>query len=223
MTYIKFVCNAINSFEAGKPIYTYNIAKELAAEYNLSLSQSAGAVSVALKRIMDEGFVPALRFYQKGIYYLTAVTPFGEIKINKEQLIADKYLLPDNGYETGFSTLHRLGLTSQLPVKRCIATNKASDCARVDKKLGIIIRPPKTKITRKNKIYLQFLDALDLIDKAPVDAENPYTILAEYINRNGLKYELLLSLADKHYNKNTVIQLAHTASEGGFYETSSGH
>ena len=35
--------------------------------------------------------MPELRCYQKGVYYRTAATPFGEIGINKEQLIADKY------------------------------------------------------------------------------------------------------------------------------------
>ena len=51
------------------------------------------------------------------------MTPFGEVGINKEQLIADKYLLPNIGYETGFTVMHQLGLTSQMPRQRILAPN----------------------------------------------------------------------------------------------------
>jgi len=222
MTYTEFICKQLNNFQTGQPIYTKNIAKELAQEYGLRQKEASAAVAVAFKRIMNGGDIPNLRFYQKGIYYITVTTPFGEVGINKERLIADKYLLPDNGYETGFTVLHRIGLTSQLPRERCFATNKAADCTRMDTKLGVLVRPPKTKINEQNKAYLQFLDVLDLMDKAPIDAEQPYILLANYIQRTGLRYEFLLSLADRYYNKKTILQLAHTAGEGSIYnETSS--
>ena len=59
---------------------------------------------------------------------------------------------------------------------------------------------------------LQVLDALDIMDNAPVDADNPYGILAEHIRQNGLSYETLLYYADKYYNRRTIINLAHTTS-----------
>ena len=215
MTYTEFVCNQLRDSRVGDPIYTGVIAGRLATTYGLQPKEAAAATAVAFKRIMDDGDIANLRCYQKGIYYLTSVTPFGELGINKERVIADKYLLPNNGYETGFTVLHRMGLTSQLPRERCVATNKAGDCARMDAKLGVMVRPPKTVVTEANKAYLQFLDALDLMDKAPVDAEHPYAMLAAYITRMGLRYDILLSLAHKYYNKKTILQLAHTASEGG--------
>ena len=79
----------------------------------------------------------------------------------------------------------------------------------------MLIRPPKTKIDADNKAYLQTLDAMDLLDKAPIDAERPYEILANHIQTGHLRYGKLLSLADRFYNKNTIMHLAHTASEGG--------
>lgn len=215
MTYTEFICNQLQGFHTGEPIYTSMIAEKVATAYGLQQKEAAAATAVVFKRIMDDTDMPNLRFYQKGIYYFTTVTPFGEVGINKEQLIADKYLLPDNGYETGFTVLHQMGLTSQLPRERCFATNKATDCTRMDSKLGVLVRPPKTRVTEYNKAYLQFLDALDLMDKAPVDAEQPYALLADYIKKAGLQYEQLLSLADRYYNKKTILQLAHTASEGG--------
>ncbi len=173
--------------------------------------KAAGAVSVACKRIMDRGLIPELRIYQKGIYYRAAMTPFGEMGIDKEQLIVDKYLSNDMGYETGLLVLHRMGLTSQLPKERVLASNRASDCARHDQKLDVIVCPPKVEINAGNKQYLKLLDVLDILDEAPVDADNPYTIIGEYIEKLQLEYHKLLALADNYYNRNTIIQLAHVA------------
>lgn len=214
-TYTAFVCEQMKDIPTGTPIYTGQIAESMAVIYGLSRKNAAAAVAVAVKRIMDGGMIPELRCYQKGIYYRTFITPFGEAGINKEQLIADKYLLPDIGYETGLTVLHYLGLTSQMPRERTIATNAAKDCMRTDKKLGVVIRPPKAPVTAENKDYLQILDALDLLEKAPVDEEHPYEIIAEYIQRKGLQYKILLAIADRYYNHNTVLCLAHTASMGG--------
>ena len=101
--------------------------------------------------------------------------------INKELLIQHKYVLPDIGYETGYNLLHRMGLTTQMPTERVFATNKARDCVREDKALGIFVKPPKTEITATNKMYLQFLDAVELMDRAPIDETDPYALLARYI------------------------------------------
>lgn len=108
-----------------------------------------------------------------------------------------------------------MGLTTQLPNERVIATNAAVDCLREDKKLGVFIKPPKTEITVANKMYLQLLDAAELLDKAPIDEGNPYELLAEHIVKHKIQYDKLLAIADKYYNKNTIIQVAHIAAVGG--------
>lgn len=215
MTYIKFISDFLFRINAGMPIYTKQIAYEMKKEYNLSEKDAAAAVSVALKRIMDGNKLPELRLYQKGIYYKTKITPFGEIGINQEQLITDKYILPHIGYETGLTIVNRLGLTTQIPKERMIATNLAKDCVRTDKKLGVTIKPPKTPINAQNKKYLQLLDTLELMDKTPIDEEEPYKIIANYIQNENLQYGKLLAYAASYYNKKTIFHLAHTASAGG--------
>ena len=216
MTYMNYICLLLKQMPTGMPIYTNQLASNLAMTFTLDKKQAAAAISVAIKRIIDSDLVPDLRFYQKGIYYRTVITPFGESGINKEKLIADKYIIPDKGYETGFTLLHRLGLTTQMPREHLIATNIAKDCVRTDRKLNVTIKPPKVKINADNKTYLQILDALELLDKAPIDAEQPYHIMAKHIQQYGLHYGTLLFFADRYYNRNTIIQLAHTASEGGY-------
>lgn len=215
-TYVDFVLEQIGENPAGIPIYTSRIAERIADFYGLAVKEAAAATAVAVKRILDGGMMPELRCYQKGIYYRTVITPFGETGINRERLIADKYLLPDIGYETGLTVLHQLGLTTQMPRERVLATNAAKECMRTDRKLGVVIRPPKVKVTAENRDYLQMLDVLDLLEKAPVDEEHPYEILAGHIRKRELKYEFLLALADQYYNHNTVLRLAHTANMGGY-------
>jgi len=214
-TYMDFTCDILRNAKVGAPIYTSQVAERMRASYQLDTKEAAAAAAVAIKRIMDGTIIPELRCYQKGIYYRTKTTPFGEVGINREQLIADKYLLPHNGYETGLAVMHRMGLTSQIPRQRILATNMAKDCARADKKLGVIIRPPKVTVTAENKAYLQLLDVLEVMDKAPVDEEHPYEIIAQHIRGQRLEYGTLLAYANNFYNKNTVMQLANTASAGG--------
>ena len=213
MTYAEYVRKYLEQQGQGAPIYTYEIADAVAADYEIDKKKAAAATAVAIKRIMDKGELPDLRCYQKGVYYRTVVTPFGEMGISREKLIANKYLLPDNGYETGLLLLHHMGLTTQMPTEHLLATNVAKDCVRYDSRLGVSICPPKAPVNAENKAYLQTLDALDLLDKAPVDAQNPYTILADHIQKNGLQYETLLYYADRFYNRKTIIRLAHTASQ----------
>ena len=213
MTYTEYIRNYLERKDHGTPIYTDELAEAVAAEYGINKKKAAAAAAVAVKRIMDKGELPDLRSYQKGIYYRTADTPFGEMGIDREQLIADKYLLHDNGYETGLRLLHHMGLTTQMPTEHLLATNAAKDCIRYDSKLGVSICPPKAPVNAGNKAYLQTLDALDLLDKAPVDVQDPYTILADHIKQNGLQYETLLYYADRYYNRKTIIRLAHTASQ----------
>lgn len=215
MTYVEFVIEEIKKYEISVPIYSNVIAERLAVMFDLPAKEASMATAVAMKRILDAKALPELRFYQKGIYYRTEKTLFGEVGINKELLIKDKYLASDMGYETGLSLLHRMGLTTQIPKHIILATNAAKDCAKLDKKLNVVIKPPKVKVNAENKKYLQMLDLLDGLSKAPVDVEKPFVIIARYIDDNKLAYNKLLAFANDHYNKNTILALAQTASAGG--------
>ena len=213
MTYIEFIKKEIEGYEINVPVYTGRLTEDLAKVYQLPARDAAAAVSVAIKRLMDNKTIPELRCFHKGIYYRTKQTPFGETAINIDALIMDKYLADDNGYETGFSFLHRIGLTTQIPANRVFATNKAKKCIRADKALGIYVCPPKVRINAKNKAYLQTLDAIEAMGKAPVDVDAPYRLIADHIQANGLEYGELLFLADRYYNQSTVLRLAHIAGE----------
>ena len=123
MTYTDYIRELLLQKPIGMPIYTKIIAASLAEKFNLKDKDAVAATAVAMKRIMDSKVIPELRFYQKGIYFRTVTTPFGERGINKESLIADKYLLPDKGYETGFALLHDIGLRINHIYRRLIRLN----------------------------------------------------------------------------------------------------
>lgn len=211
MTYMDFTLRYIKKQSVAKPIYTREVAEAIAEEFGISEKTAALRAASSINRILSEEKLPSLRRYQKGIYYKTEPTFFGEAVIDKARLIQDKYLLPDIGYETGESALHRLGLTTWMPNKRTLATNVAKQSIRYDQKLDVWIRPAKTKINRDNMKYLQTLDVLSALEGSPVDAEDPYGILAKHIERNKLHYDILLAYAAMYYNQKTIFALAETA------------
>lgn len=211
--YTQYLQKKIEEFHVGNPIFIQDLGKEIAGEYHMDHKKACAAAAVAVKRLMDT--LPDLRCFGKGIYFLTEQTPFGETGINKEKLIEMKYLHDDNGYETGASMMHKLGLTSLMPAERVFVSNMAWNRARKDEALGIVVRPPKVTVNRENRAYLQFLDMLTIYDEIPVDAENPYGILNGIVRARGLDYGRLLQFADRHYNGNTILQLAHVASNEG--------
>ena len=213
MTYYDYTVEYIQKCSVSAPIYVAEIGNMVGKDFNLPMDKANAAVAVAMKRIMTRKQIPDLRFYQKGIYYRAEATPFGETGIDKELLINRKYMENDQCYETGARLLYKIGLTTQLPNTRLIATNAAKECVRRDERLNVSVCPPKVTITRENKDYLQLLDILEMLDRTPIDVEDPYRILAAYIEQKNLRYDLLLALANKYYPQRTILQLAQTASE----------
>ena len=214
-TYTQFIYDRIALFGIGDPILVRELGNGIAVQYGMDEKKANAAAAVAMKRIIEAGTLPALRCFGKGIYYLAKPTVFGETGINKEKLIEIKYLNGDNGYETGATIMHKMGLTSLMPAERTFVSNNAQNRTKKDEMLDIIVKAPKTAITRENRKYLQFLDLLNIYDEVPVDAEQPYRILGGFIMANQLDYGRLLNIADLHYNYDTIIRLAHVASSQG--------
>jgi hypothetical protein len=212
LSYTQNVQDIIANIAVGYPIFVSELGKKLAAEYNIDEKKANAAAAVAVKRILDTKMIPALRCFGKGIYYLTKPTLFGETGIDKEKLIELKYLSGDNGYETGPTIMHKLGLTSLMPAERVFVSNKALNRTKRDEVLNITVKAPKVTVNKDNKPYLQVLDLLNIYDEVPVDADHPYHILSKLITTSRLDYRKLLLIADQHYGNDTIIRLAHVAS-----------
>jgi hypothetical protein len=210
--YGQYIADNICSFPFGVPIYTDEIAHELAEKFRIELDQAKILVNVNLKRIADNN---GLERYQKGIYYKAQQTPFGKTKLNPAQIMRDMYLVRDGqriGYETGPFFFNKIGLTTQMPKYKTYATNVFRQKGnRVEKKLGVILRRPPAEITNQNYRYLQLLDVIENREKLTMDALEPDQILLEYIQKNELDYVRLAGYDSQYYTKEVLLRLGELA------------
>jgi hypothetical protein len=106
------------------------------------------------------------------------------------------------GYETGPSLMNRLGLISQMPRKKWIATNNYT--LPVPKDVEIEIQKPRIPVTHENYKYLQILDIIEDMDRAPIDAAAPEEILREKSKSAGLLPDRMILFARKFYPTKTL-------------------
>ncbi len=217
MTTLAYILSLLSSYDTAQPIYSRTLAASLSRERGISPESARVEVSAALRRIRERNLLPLLRRFRPGVYYLTEVTVFGELGIDKEQIIDDKYLLPDEGYTTDLYALYSMGLSTYLPNERVIATNHTSR-RRTIPDLDITVRPPRVPVTRENKAALRLLDVLCLFPHAPVNVDNPYFILARYVRKAQITFPALRALAAAHYPKRVMGEIAWIEAEGAHYD-----
>lgn len=200
MNLMDCIRNYIRSVEIRVPIFTDDIRKYV-AERIPNVKNNVLNEYITRYAKSDPTFIR----YQKGVYYKTAITPFGEAGINYKELIRRVYLSDGDevfGYETGPSLMNRLGLTTQMPTCTYIATDNFRSVVTSGKD-NILLVKPVIDITKENYRYLQLLDLLDNKMKINFEAENYREILREMVDRHCLSFELLLYYA--RYYKNNML------------------
>lgn len=211
--YKKFITKNILSMPTGVPIYTDNLAKELAEQFHLDIRKAKGLVNVNMNRILK---TIDLERFRKGIYYKTKVTPFGKSKLNPDLIVRNSYIYKDGetiGYESGATFMNQIGLTTQLAKNRYLVTNAYKrNGSKVDERLHLAIKKPITAINDFNVRYLQILDAIENKENVPIDATNREKILLGYIKNSKLEFEKLLAYASKYYGKETLLRLGEIAA-----------
>jgi hypothetical protein len=210
--YKQYIEEYVSCLPYNNPIYTEDIAFNLAGHFNIEVGQAKGLVNVNLLRIADNY---DLVRYQKGIYFRTQNTPFGKTKLNPALINRDRYTQKGGvvtGYETGASFLNQIGLTTQIPKYKKYATNAFNQFGgKENKKLMVIIQKPRTHITEDNYLYLQLLDAITNKDKVTFDVPQPEKIILDYINARKLDFIKLAGYAGKYYNKETQLRICKIA------------
>lgn len=107
-----------------------------------------------------------IRTYRKGIYYKPKHTMFGELGIDKEQLIMKQYIKREgyiNGYYTGPALWNKWSITTQVPNRTWIATNMINRTTELNE-LKVKLLKPKTIVDKHNYELLQILDVIDQTD-----------------------------------------------------------
>lgn len=114
--------------------------------------------------------VGKIKRYDTGIYYLSTPSKLnGGVTLAPGVVVGYKYVARKgkiDGYYSGFTFANQMGLTTQVPYAVEIVTNAASANVRQVTLKGqkVILRKPKTKVTKQNYKILQFLDLLKDID-----------------------------------------------------------
>ena len=200
--YKRCITEYIDQLPGEEPITTDEITAFIAQKTGESFDKVKKDVNVNMARLEKEGFVSRVA---RGLYCKRIKTAFGDYTPSKD-VIYSKRLVSDGedvvGYETGLSLMNDIGLVSQMPGKKSIASNKYR--MKVPTDVAIDIHKPATTVTKENYKYLQLLDIIAELDNAPVDAHNPEIIIREIASSAGLKLEKLLLLARNYYNEHTL-------------------
>lgn len=104
--------------------------------------------------------------YDTGIYYMKGASRLkGGISLSASEVARYKYISRNNrvdGYYSGYTFANQLGITAQVPFMIEIVSNRASaKCREVNvKNQKIMLRKPRTEITKENSSILQLLDLL---------------------------------------------------------------
>lgn len=149
-----------------------------------------------LKRLVDDG---KLNRFDEGVYYIPQKTSLlGKAFLDINKVISKKYIRDNNevyGYYTGLTFANQIGLTTQVPSIKEIATNKEASRGRnVKAKDSLIrLRSPRAKVEKENYRILQLLDAINECEKwSEYDLQTTYDIIKKYINSSDIKTSMLL-------------------------------
>ncbi|MDO4940026.1 MAG: DUF6088 family protein [Lachnospiraceae bacterium] len=195
--------NAITAFidrqEPDTPITTQMIVDHVVFQTGIDDDDVRKAVNVNMGRIEKQGLV---RRVTRGVYCKQVKTAFGAYSAGNETLFC-KLLTRDGdkviGYETGASAFNRMGLTTQMPQRICIATNAYTRLQ--PEGVDVEVRKPVTEVTKANCRYLQLLDIINDIDRYPVDAPSPAEIIRGLVRDYNLDINKLLVYCRKFYHE----------------------
>lgn len=200
--YKKNITEYLDTLPQEAPVTTDMVTSYMANRTGEPDDKVRKTVNVNLARLECEGVVSRIA---RGVYCKRIKTPFGDYVPGKDMIYGRWLVLNGDrviGYETGLSLMNRLGLVSQIPRKKWIATNNYS--LPVPKDVQIEIQKPRTTVTGENYKYLQILDIIDRMKESPVDAAEPEEILRKKTESAGLLPDRLILYARKFYPAKTL-------------------
>jgi hypothetical protein len=201
-TQAQYIATLITKTDFGQPIFAQDLAQELATAYRLPPEQAQNTVNVCLKRLKDNG---TLARVHKGIYCRTAQTPFGCLAPELGSVMARALIGTGNnviGYVTGAALANDYGLTTQLPAKQTIATNRYRTTLPADAKL--VIRKPLDTVSTATAPYLQALELIRDYKKYPIDVPNPEQVIQNALAQRNLDTNKLIWMANKYLTNDSL-------------------
>lgn len=200
--YKKHMTKYLDTLPQETPVTTDMVTAYMTEQTGEPEDKVRKTVNVNLARLEQEGVVSRIT---RGVYCKRIRTPFGDYVPGKD-IIYSRLLVLDGdrviGYETGLSLMNQLGLVSQMPRRKWIATNNYT--LPVPRDVEIEIRKPRTAVTKGNYKYLQILDIIDCMKEVPLDAAAPEELIREKAESAGLLPDRLILYARKFYSTKTL-------------------
>ncbi|MFQ6794305.1 MAG: DUF6088 family protein [Thomasclavelia sp.] len=137
-----------------------------------------------MKTMVDQKMI---KRFSDGIYYIPRKTIFGDLRLDVDKIISKKYLTNKDevyGYIAGITLLNSLSLTTQVPNRITIVTNKESSRGRkiLIGKQEVYITKSRIEVTRENYPVLQLLEIIRLIVPEELDEIESNNLLNFIIN-----------------------------------------
>lgn len=159
-----------------------------------------------IKKLVDSGLLVR---YDTGIYFIPEPSIFKSgSQLSFNRVVKEKYLLDESreqcGYISGVYFANAVGLTTQVPMKYDIVTNKATKDYREVKlaQSTIIVRKPKIEVTSANHLTLQFLDLIKDIDSlSELKGLSLNNKLRDYIRKANLEFKEIEKYLDYYPDK----------------------
>ena len=184
-------------YQPNEPIFLSNLSIE-GISYN-NLRQQ-------IKKLVDSGLLVR---YDTGIYFIPEPSIFKSgSQLSFNRVVKEKYLLDESreqcGYISGVYFANAVGLTTQVPMKYDVVTNKATKDYREVKlaQSTIIVRKPKIEVTSANHLTLQFLDLIKDIDSlSELKGLSLNNKLRDYIQKANLEFKEIEKYLDYYPDK----------------------
>lgn len=163
----------------------------------LKIPQNQYAIlNTEIKRLCDKDMV---RRVGRGVYTIVWNTKWGKVVPTEEEITNNFYIANNEGYVSGAAYYNAIGISSLIPTRREITTNKYSFL--LDGMENTDIVKPRKEITKENKVYLQLLDGMHYLSKNHCDAKNPLEIFVGQLQKLQLNEIKLILMAKKLYPK----------------------
>ena len=184
-------------YQPNEPIFLSNLSIE-GISYN-NLRQQ-------IKKLVDSRLLVR---YDTGIYFIPEPSIFKSgSQLSFNRVVKEKYLLDESreqcGYISGVYFANAVGLTTQVPMKYDVVTNKATKDYREVKlaQSTIIVRKPKIEVTSANHLTLQFLDLIKDIDSlSELKGLSLNNKLRDYIQKANLEFKEIEKYLDYYPDK----------------------
>lgn len=181
----------------GVPIFPDDLKERTNCSYDI--------IRKSLSLLASSGKV---RRFSRGVYYLAELGELGEVRLNPEIVVEQKYLGTSDapiGTYAGLTLLNRLGLTNQVPNVIEIVTNNEATRKRTIQigRQSLILRSSRLELNIHNIKTVEILEAVGALDQIK---ERHKDVLSILIQKNKISFKQLNNVIVT-YPKKTLVKL----------------